>query len=256
MQIKKYVKKFFVKNPPLLERYVNIGMIFLNLAIKPISTIARHLITIQGLDPDSLPGETHLGKSLKELFDHVHDETYDSEYDYNWVKNKLETIQKNKRWGDITEETFVELTDLSKLSEGISTPLTIAKEDNKVLSNSSNSFVPTEDKLSDVWVQECENTKQNLNNLIEKSLAKSSQTLKNEMDIFYTTNEISELVEAARKAGIDFSKVPATQKSSKKSRKDSAKKRLAKKGGSFKEPSTRIGKSVKNKFNGNFTKSR
>jgi hypothetical protein len=265
LQLQKHFKQFISGNPKLLKKYVSTGITALNYLIVPISGFAKHLLDIQDLDPNTVPGQKDL-LALQNAFDRFHEEEYDSEYDLSWVQKKLDKVRESSRWGNITQETFVELTDLNQLptDHGYGLPLTIGQTGantvaadliNQIASDCDKKDIPLDTKegrqayrarvISEL--QERDNLKEALGELVEKTAAKN------------LPDAINELAAAAKKFGILVQEKPeqSEKKNGKKAGVKISKKRLNKNNGSFKEPATRMSKKItRAKFTGNFTKTR
>ncbi len=111
-------KSFLDDNPDLLKKYVNGSVSVIGSILGPINVFMRHLLTVQGLDPDSVPGEAkrlQLQDALNNFFSGSHEEAFDEDYDLGWVQKRFEDTRKKLNKLDMTKESFMGLTDLSKL---------------------------------------------------------------------------------------------------------------------------------------------
>lgn len=112
------LKSFLDDNPDLLKRYVNGGVATVGAILRPVNVFMRHLLALQDLDPDTVPGEKQkllLQEALGTLFNNTHEEDFESDYDLNWVQKKFEETRGKLAQLELSKEKFLDLTDLSKL---------------------------------------------------------------------------------------------------------------------------------------------
>lgn len=109
-----FLKEYFRNNPEHLQVYVNWGTKAAKLAVVPLSAALKHLIEIQGLDPNTEPGRKTL-EAFKQLFNYKHDHGYDNDFDFSWLNKKFEEARKNNKSFNLTKEEFRHLTDVSNL---------------------------------------------------------------------------------------------------------------------------------------------
>jgi len=112
------LKSFLNDNPDLLKKYVDGGVVAVGAVLGPINSFMRHLLTVQGLDPDTTPGEKQralVQEALTNFFEKVHDKAFDEDYDLSWVRQRFEDTRKNLKQLNLTQDRFMELTDLSKI---------------------------------------------------------------------------------------------------------------------------------------------
>lgn len=103
------------EKPEARKTYVNSGLNAISMALTPINALMRHLLVVQGLDPDSTPGDKQreaLQVVFNSTFEKTHEKDYDDDYDTSWVHKKFSSV-KDKL--NITEDNFKALTDLSIL---------------------------------------------------------------------------------------------------------------------------------------------
>ena len=144
--MQKYIKDFMFTKPELLKKYVDTSLLALNYLLIPVSAFTKHLLELQGLDPNTVPGQREL-KALQAAFDKYHDDEYDTDYDASWVQKKFAKVREAGRWGDLTQETFVDLTDISNspIRSESSGPFTI--DDGRTVSTTEvNQIAPECDK--------------------------------------------------------------------------------------------------------------
>lgn len=112
------LRSFLNDNPDLLKKYVDGGVVAVGAVLGPINSFMRHLLTVQGLDPDSAPGEKQralVQQALTSFFEKVHDKAFDEDYDLSWVRQRFEDTRKHLNQLNLTQDRFMELTDLSKI---------------------------------------------------------------------------------------------------------------------------------------------
>lgn len=111
------LKDFLNDNPDLLQKYVDGGVAAVGAVLGPINAFMRHLLTVRGLDPDSVPGAAQkamIAEAVSALFDTVHESSFDADYDFSWVHKRFEDTRKTLK--DLTKDKFMALTDLSRTS--------------------------------------------------------------------------------------------------------------------------------------------
>lgn len=112
------LKSFLSENPDLLKKYVDGGITAVSTVLAPINSIMRHLLVVQGLDPDAVPGakdKAALLKGLELFFDNKHEKDFDEDYDLSWVQQKFNKTRGALKDLQLTKDKFMELTDLSRL---------------------------------------------------------------------------------------------------------------------------------------------
>jgi hypothetical protein len=115
------LKSFLSDNEDLLKKYVNSGVVAIGTVLGPINAFMRHLLVVQGLDPDSIPGEKQrllTQQALNSFFESKHDKDFDEDYDLSWVQKRFQDTRENLKQLNLTKDKFMELTDLSKLGSG------------------------------------------------------------------------------------------------------------------------------------------
>ncbi len=115
------VKSFLDENPDVLKKYVEGGVTAVGLMLTPLNAFMRHLLVVQGLDPDSAPGEKQrlaILEALEGFFEKVHDKAFDADYDLSWAHKRFEETRRSLGQLGLSKDKFMELTDLSKLDSG------------------------------------------------------------------------------------------------------------------------------------------
>lgn len=118
------LKNYLDQNPDVRNVYVKYGMTLAKAATVPLNHLLRHLIFVQGLNPDAQPGSKDFERfeiSLREMFTAPHDQkSYDE--DFNFTK-AFNTFQQVNRKSDLSKKDFYELTDVRKLSDAPNLPV-------------------------------------------------------------------------------------------------------------------------------------
>lgn len=116
---------FFQENQDFMQKYVDTSLSIVSLVLNPLNSFMKHLLTIQDLDPNSVPGEKArkaLQDALMDQFKNEHSKEYDDDYDFDRHYKKFEDTRKQlanqTAQVALTKEMFKELTDLNKLPGG------------------------------------------------------------------------------------------------------------------------------------------
>lgn len=214
MKLQERVKNFLTSKPKLLQAYVNTNMAALNYIVAPIGGLMRHLIEIQGLDPDFSPRQRELEVLIK-AFDTVHEESYDKDYNVGWVTRRFQDIQQayRKGYGDVIQETTVDIADTVEGESG--EPLTI---DSAEVNQIAPECEKREIRVFGDTEQERENNKDMVEPVVEETGTK-----------FYSKDAVQKLVELANT--LEKEKTKKKTKKEKKPGIKTSKKKLNKKTG-------------------------
>lgn len=120
MKAARLFKGFFEANPELTKKYVNTSLAVLHRILSPVDTFMRHLLVVQGLDPDTTPGAKQreaLQLMTNELFNKTHDKDFDDDYDFTWIQKRFEDTKKTLNQPQLTKEKFMDLTDISRFND-------------------------------------------------------------------------------------------------------------------------------------------
>jgi len=101
--------------PSLLSNYIKLGTFLTNKVGNILNKVMEHLLTIQGIDLKTEPGDKYRGdleKALKFLFENESKDNTNFDLHDAWVKRALE---KTRAKLNVSEESFNKLTDLSNL---------------------------------------------------------------------------------------------------------------------------------------------
>lgn len=116
--IKQFVKSFLDKNPQVIEAYVSAGINAIDYALVPLNNVMKHLLVVQGLDPNSQPGDRQrkaLQDALFTSFNKVDDKDYHDNYDTSWAHSRFEKTQQKLSNLNLSQEAFKKLTDLTSI---------------------------------------------------------------------------------------------------------------------------------------------
>lgn len=114
------LKSFLNDNPDLLQKYVNGSVAAVGAILTPINMFMRHVLTVQGLDPDSVPGEKQkalLYSAMNDVFAVTHDKDFDDDYDLSWLTKKYEETRKQLNQLNLNKEKYKLVTDLSGVND-------------------------------------------------------------------------------------------------------------------------------------------
>jgi hypothetical protein len=112
------LKGFLSDNPDMRKRYVEGCIVAVGTVLKPITSFVRHLLVVQGLDPEATPGDKQrllIQEALSDFFNKTHDKDFDDDYDVSWAHQKFEKAKGAMKELNISEDKFLELTDLGRL---------------------------------------------------------------------------------------------------------------------------------------------
>jgi len=120
-EVSRFTKTFFQENPNLMKKYVNTGLTVLSLFLAPVDAFLKHLLVVQDLDPNEIPGRRdaeQLQAAMCSLFQNLHDKEYESDFDLSWAMKRFVETRKLLQDRKITEKQFKEFTDISRLDCG------------------------------------------------------------------------------------------------------------------------------------------
>lgn len=73
----------------LLKFYVKYGIKFVNLNVNMLNGYMKHLIIVQGLDPNAEPGSS-FKRILNQAIDTgIANKAYEEDFDLSWVRKKI-----------------------------------------------------------------------------------------------------------------------------------------------------------------------
>lgn len=124
-----YFDDLLRKNPKLLSKYVTIATTVVYTALAPLNKLMHHVLVVQGIDPNTTPGE----KFRREMFsaiDQIEDvEEYDKDYDFSWVERQWKKTAKQLNNLNLTKDRYRELTNLARLEDEEPHELQVASKD-------------------------------------------------------------------------------------------------------------------------------
>lgn len=110
------LKSFLQRDPNRLKTYVQAGLTVVDSAVGPLNALMKHLLIMQGLDPNSEPGakrRRELEAALLASFNRLDDADFDADYDFSWLANKFSFTSKKLEHLKLTKDKFRDLTDLN-----------------------------------------------------------------------------------------------------------------------------------------------
>jgi len=113
-----FVKTFLQENPNLMKKYVDTSITVLSFLLVPLDVFLRHLLIVQGLDPNEIPGRREaqqLQDDMTSFLYKIHDKEYDTDFDLSWAMKRFEETRKVLQDRELTEKQFKEFTDISNL---------------------------------------------------------------------------------------------------------------------------------------------
>lgn len=112
------VKSFLNDNPDLLKKYVDGSVAAIGAVLTPLNFFMKHLLVVQGLDPNAVPGEKsrkEFQEALDTYFGQDHDKAFDDDYDLTWIQKRFDETRNRLKQLQLTKEKFMDLTDISRL---------------------------------------------------------------------------------------------------------------------------------------------
>jgi hypothetical protein len=113
----KTITNFIKNNPSLLNTYVYVGEVVANVVSVPLERLMKHLLEVQGLNPNAPTGD----KLLTDLDAHFKsmDDTKDlpKDFDQKWISKQFEKLKNNDKTVGISKQEFFKLTDLNKVQD-------------------------------------------------------------------------------------------------------------------------------------------
>jgi len=105
------------KNPGALSKYVSLGFAVVDKAVMPLNKLMHHLLEVQGIDPNTKPGEK-ARRELEDAIGNVCDPVeYESDFDFSRFHAKYKKVQSALGKLNLSKEQYRKLTDLSNLSD-------------------------------------------------------------------------------------------------------------------------------------------
>jgi hypothetical protein len=112
------VKSFLNDNPDLLKKYVDGSVAAIGAVLTPLNFFMKHLLVVQGLNPDAVPGEKsrkEFQQALDSYFGQDHDKAFDDDYDLTWIQKRFDETRTRLKQLQLTKEKFMDLTDLANI---------------------------------------------------------------------------------------------------------------------------------------------
>lgn len=103
------------KHPEILSKYVSLGFALVDKTVTPINKFMQHLMVVQGIDPNTEPGEQER-KAFEDVMNSIDDEEeFDSDFDFAPALKAFDKTNKKLQHLHLTKEKFKDLTDVSQL---------------------------------------------------------------------------------------------------------------------------------------------
>lgn len=168
------LKSFLDENPDLRKKYVDGGITAISAVLGPLNSLMRHLLVVQDLDPDSVPGakdKAAMLKALDSFFDSKHEKDFDEDYDLSWVQQKFNKTRGALKELNLTKDKFMELTDLSRLPN-LGRVEDVSEEPIDHIAQRVNPVAPEADKRETrLFFDEAKNLKPALEKIVEAAKA-------------------------------------------------------------------------------------
>lgn len=112
-----YLDNLLRNNPKLRATYVQFATKVVGTTLIPLNSLMRHVLVIQGIDPNSHPGDK-LFRLANEAMDQIQDtEEYAEDYDFSWVERQWKKTAQKLNNINLTKERYRELTNLARLEQ-------------------------------------------------------------------------------------------------------------------------------------------
>lgn len=113
----KNLNKFLKNNPELLSKYVSVGLTIVDKAVAPLNGLMKHLMEVQGIDPNTQPGAI-ARRVLERAVGAVPDnKDFDPDFNFSRFYSKFEKAQAGLDHLNLTKEEYRKATDLSKVDD-------------------------------------------------------------------------------------------------------------------------------------------
>lgn len=116
----KALNTYLTKNPKLLSNYIKVSMTVIGAVLKPIDKVMKHALVVQGIDPNTMPGDRQR-KALQAALDNdlnkLHEKDFDDDYDFSWARKCLGVTNSKLVDLHLTKEAYRKLTDLNNVDD-------------------------------------------------------------------------------------------------------------------------------------------
>src|SRR5574338_1154470 len=113
----KNLNNFLKSNPDILSKYVSIGLTIVDKAVAPLNGLMKHLMEVQGIDPNTQPG-SRVRRALEVAVGQVDDpKDFDSDFNFSRFYSKFEKAKQNLDHLNLTKDQYRRITDLSKIDD-------------------------------------------------------------------------------------------------------------------------------------------
>lgn len=113
-------QSFLKRDNKRMEKYVSVGLTVVDSAMVPLNHLMKHLLIVQGISPETVPGERRrreLEATLMESFNKLAERDYDEDYDFGWVNSRYQITQRKLKNLNLTKDSFKKYTDLGKIQD-------------------------------------------------------------------------------------------------------------------------------------------
>lgn len=110
----KLLNQFLKNNPDLVSKYVAVGYNLLGKTIQPLNRVMIHLLEVQGIDPNTRPGEAtrkNLAVAVEQIAP-IAEEEFEPDFNFSAIKG-FEKVSKQLSHLKLSHENFRKVTDLS-----------------------------------------------------------------------------------------------------------------------------------------------
>lgn len=105
------------RNPVVLNKYVSLGFALVDKTVGPLNKLMHHLLEVQGIDPNTRPGD-RTRAALTAAIDGVEDsEEFDKDFDFSRFHSRFQRVSAKLKDLNLSKEKYREMTDLSKLDD-------------------------------------------------------------------------------------------------------------------------------------------
>jgi hypothetical protein len=112
-------------NPAALSRYVKVSTALIDRIVSPLNKFMAHLLVVQGIDPNTQPGQASR-QALVDALNGVDDsEEFDKDLDSSWFNKQFDRARGKLSHLNTSKEFFRKATDLNNVSDK-PTPLQVA----------------------------------------------------------------------------------------------------------------------------------
>lgn len=102
-------------NPTVVSKYIRLGFFLMGKATATMDKFMRHFLVVNGIDPNTRPGE-RTQRELAQAFSDVKDpDDYVDDFDFSWAQKSFARTRDKMGNLNLSKERYLQLTDLSNL---------------------------------------------------------------------------------------------------------------------------------------------